>query len=96
MRVTSIEEMLAFAKSLSQVLADPMTSKLVIKTKQVFALKGISALSEGTRARIENTQEVLEQLSFGLGEAMSRVEVFLKNMMKFSFLSQRVFIHLIY
>ena len=88
--------MLIFAKSLSQVLADPMTSKLVIKTKQVFALKGITTLSEGTRASIENTQEVLEQLSFGLGEAMSRVDMFLRSMMKFSFLSQRVFIHLIY
>jgi hypothetical protein len=51
--------MAAFAKSFSLVLADPMTTKLAKKIKQVFALKGITTLSESTRVRIENTYEVL-------------------------------------
>ena len=93
---TSIEEMLAFAKCLSNLLADPKTDKLILRTKQVFALKGVTEPESSTRASIENTQEVLEQLISCLRDSVSRIDAFLQSMIKLGYLSQRVFIHLIY
>ena len=45
---TSIEEMLAFVQSLEQVLTDEKTDKLIVKTKQVFTVKGQHDYSEET------------------------------------------------
>ena len=47
---TSIDEIQIFAETLRSVLEDPMTVKLLAKTRQIFALKGIETLSEDTRA----------------------------------------------
>ena len=47
---TSIEEMVAFAKNFHDVLTDPKTAKLVLKSKQVFALRGVKVSSESIAA----------------------------------------------
>ena len=88
--------MIAFTKSMQTVMTDPKTSKLVNKAKQVFALKGLDSVADDTRQKIAKSQEILEQLSTGLGEAVTRVHTYLNSMMTFSYLTQRVFIHLIY
>ena len=95
---TSIEEMLAFVQSLEQVLTDEKTDKLIAKTKQVFTVKGQHDYSEETQTRqkLQSCQESLQQMLTGIQSAVARVELFLRSMVKFSYLSQRVFIHLIY
>ena len=78
------------------MLEDDFVTKLMAKTRMIFSLKGVNHANTETRDLVANTFEVMQQFVQTLSEAVGRIDYFLRSMMKFSFLSQRVFIHLIY
>ena len=92
--------MVSFAKNLQEVLADAKVTRLVSKAQNVYALHGVTDSSDksaaSTKSKVDSTREVLGELTGCLRESQSRIETFLQSMVRFSYLSQRVFIHLIY